>query len=111
MEYYRVISDFDTTSSTLAFFQAIASAVPPLFSVILFVFWLLGTATSYFVILKTTGKKRFFQTLTAMSFVMFLASLLMASLNTVDVVVLNGYWIIFYIMMTGLSWLGLRQYK
>lgn len=111
MDYYRTIDDFSTTSKTLAFFQSIASAVPTYFPMFLFLVWIFGSASSYFVILKTTGKKRFFHSVTAMSFIMFIVALLLASMNTTEVTILNGYWVGFYILMTLFSWYGLTQYK
>jgi hypothetical protein len=77
----------------------------------IFVFWLLGRASSYFIILKTTGKKRFFHSVTAMSFVMFVISLLLSSMNTDTVTIVSGYWVAFYIIATAFSWYGLTQYK
>ena len=81
------------------------------FSTILFFIWIFFTGASYFTILKTTGKKRFFHSLTAMSFIIFLASILIASMNEIDFVFLNGYWVGFYILMTVVSTYMLSQYK
>lgn len=111
MEYYKTMTDLSATPSILTMVQSIALAVPVFFPMLVFVFWLLGSASSYFVILKTTGKKRFFNALTSISFVMFLISLLLASLNTAEITVLSGYWVAFYILATGFSWYGLTQYK
>ena len=111
MEYYQTIADFSNSGVILAFFQSIAVAVPGFFAFFIFIIWLLGSASSYFVILKTTGKKRFFHATTAMSFVIFIASLLLASMNSTDATILSGYWVGFYIMTTLLSYYGLTQYK
>lgn len=113
MDYYTTMGDLTAagTNSFLAFFQAIALAVPMFFPLAIFLFWLLGSASSYFIILKTTGKKRFFHAITAMSFVMFLASLFLAGMNNSDVTIMSGYWVAFYIVATGFSWYGLSQYK
>jgi len=113
MDYYATMGDLTTESvgSFLAFFQAIALAVPMFFSLAIFLFWILGAASSYFVILKTTGKKRFFHVIAAMSFVMFLVSLFLAGMNTASVTIMSGYWVAFYIVATALSWYGLSQYK
>jgi hypothetical protein len=91
--------------------SAVVTAIPPFFSIILFVIWIFGTGSSYFTILKTTGKKRFWHSLTAMSFAMFLASLLIAAMNTATTTFLDGYWIGFYILMTVISWVLLDRYK
>lgn len=92
--------------------SAIVSAIPPFFSIILFMFWLLGTGGSYFAILKSTGKKRFWHSLTAFSFVTFLMSLVVAGMNgTNDLTFLSGYWIGFYILMTVASYILLDRYK
>lgn len=110
MDYYKTISDFGTPGvQTLIY--SVADAVPGFFALALFLIWLLGSASSYFIILKTTGRKRFFHSLTAMSFVMFLVSLMFASMNTLTVTVISGYWVGFYIVMILLSFYGLNQYK
>ena len=105
------MANFSSTPTILSFFQSVSAAVPIFFPLMIFVFWILGSASSYFIILKTTGKKRFFQAITAMSFVMFLVSLLLASLNTPELTMISGYWVAFYIIATGFSWYGLTQYK
>lgn len=110
MEYYKTIADF-SEPTVIAILQSVSLAVPIFFPLIIFVFWLLGSASSYFIILKTTGKKRFFNSLTSMSFVMFLVSLLLASMNTSEVTLISGYWVAFYIIATAFSWYGLTQYK
>ena len=110
MEYYKVMSDLGG-ESILTMIQSIALAVHAFFPVFLFFFWLFGSASSYYVILKTTGKKRFFHTLTSFGFVSFLIALLLASLNTTTITILSGYWVGFYIVMTVISWYILTQYK
>lgn len=110
MDKYKVMADFNE-SGVMPLLSANVSAVPVFFPVILFTFWLLGTGISYFAILKTTGKKRFFHSLTAMSFATFLASLIVAAMNTATMTYLSGYWVGFYILMVvGSSWL-LYNYK
>lgn len=92
--------------------SAIVTAIPPFFSIILFMIWLFGTGGSYFSILKSTGKKRFWHSLTAFSFVCFLMSLVIAAMNgTNDIIFLSGYWIGFYILMTIASFVLLDRYK
>jgi hypothetical protein len=63
------------------------------------------------MILKTTGKKRFWHSLTAMAFVTFLASLLISAMNTATTTYLSGYWVGFYILMIIASWFFLDNYK
>lgn len=111
MTYYKTMADLSTTPTFLSFFQSITLAVSVFFPLLIFMFWLLGSASSYYVILKTTGKKRFFHVLTSLSFVMFIVSLLLASMNTAEITIMSGYWVAFYIVSTILSWYGLTQYK
>lgn len=92
--------------------SSIVTAIPPFFSILLFVIWLFGTGSSYFTILKTTGKKRFWHSLTAFSFVTFLMSLVVAGMNgTNDITFLSGYWVGFYILATVVSFVLLDRYK
>ena len=92
-------------------FSAISTVIPLFFPILLFLIWIFGTAASYFTILKTTGKKRFWHSLTAFSFATFISSLLVAAQNTESITFLNGYWIGFYITMTVVSWVLLDRYK
>jgi len=110
MEKFTTIADLNTTGG-LAMIQSLALATPSFFPMMLFIIWIFGTASSYFAILKTTGKKRFWQSFTAMSFATFILSLPLASLNTPLITVLNGYWIGFFILAVLFSWYGLSQYK
>ena len=91
--------------------DSIVTAVPVFWSTTLFVIWLFLTGASYFTMLKTTGKKRFWNALTAVSFIVFLASLLIAAMNHDDLIYLSGYWVGFYILMTLVSWYMLSNYK
>lgn len=113
MDMYKTIADFSNESIIMAMIYSVASAVPPFFAVALFIIWIFGSASSYFAILRLTGKKRFFHSATAFSFACFIFSLLFASMNdpTVPITVMNGYWVGFYALMTGLSYLGLSFYK
>jgi hypothetical protein len=79
--------------------------------IILFFVWILGTASSYYAILTLTGKKRFWHSLTAMSFATFLMSLILAAMNEADFTFLSGYWVAFYILMTMASYFLLDRYK
>lgn len=109
---YQTIGDLTNSSAGMALFQSISLATNSMFfPLMLFMLWLFGAGASYFTILKLTGKKRFWHSLTSMSFVMFLASLLLASMNTTTAILLNGYWVGFYILMTLGSWYALTQYK
>lgn len=111
VDKYQTLNAFSNNTGSVGILQAVSVAVPPFFPIALFLIWLLGTASSYFAILKSTGKKRFWQSLTAMSFAMFIIALLFASMNTASVIILNGYWVGFYILMTLGSWYALSQYK
>ncbi len=110
MQKYKTMLDFPDSTGVIPILNSIVTAIPPFFSIILFAIWLLGSGASYFAILKTTGKKRFWACLTSMSFVCFLLSLVIASMNNV-IEFLNGYWVGFYILMTLISWYMLSNYK
>ena len=112
MVRYKTMTDFSNgTIGVMPVIESVVTAVPVFFPVTLFLIFLLGTASSYFTILKTTGKKRFWHSLTAMSFVSFILSLVLASMNTATTVIMSGYWIGFYILMTLISWYMLSNYK
>lgn len=107
---YCTMDDFGGVG-VVPLLSSIVTAIPPFFSILLFVIWLLGTGGSYFAILKSTGRKRFWHSLTAFSFVSFLMSLLLAGMNTADITFLSGYWVGFYILMTIASYILLDRYK
>ena len=107
---YKTMADFGG-QGIIPLLKAIITAIPPFFSIILFTIWIFGTGASYYVILKTTEKKRFWNCLTAMSFSMFLASLLIAGMNEAAFTFLSGYWVGFYILMTLASYFLLDRYK
>ena len=111
IEKYKTLRDFNETVGAVPILQSVVTAVPVFFPFTLFMIWLLGTASSYYTVLKTTGKKRFWHSLTAMSFATFILSLYPASMNTAEITYLNGYWIGFYIMMTMASYFMLSKYK
>jgi len=110
MQKYKTMADFGGVG-IIQLLSAVVTAIPPFFSIMLFSLWIFGTAASYFSILKLTGKKRFWHSLTAFSFSMFLASLILVAQNTADITFLSGYWIGFYILMTMISWVLLDRYK
>lgn len=110
MQKYWTATDF-TGSGLIPYMAATVTAIPPFFSVLLFVFWITINAISYFSILAFTGKKRFFHTFLSSSFVMFLVSVVMAAMNTETLTYLSGYWVGFYIVMIGLGWILLENYK
>ena len=110
MQKYLTMTDFGGVG-IIPVLSAVVTAIPPFFSILLFILLVFGTASSYYVILKTTTKKRFFHCLTSMSFVTFLLSLLIASMNTTTIEFLNGYWVGFYIVMVMASWFLLSYYK
>lgn len=110
MQKYITMRDFPDAKGVIPVLNSIVTAIPPFFPIILFVIWLLGAGSSYYAILKTTGKKRFWASLTAMSFICFLLSLVIAAMNN-TVEYLSGYWVGFYVLMTLLSWFMLANYK
>ena len=91
--------------------KAVVTAIPQFFSLTLFSIWIFGTASSYYAILKLTGKKRFLHSLTAMSFFIFLSSLVISAMNEADFTYLSGYWVGFYLLMVLASWFMLDAYK
>lgn len=109
MEKYKVMSDFGGVG-VVPLLDSVVTAVPIFFPVMLFMILLVGTGTAYFSILKTTGKKRFWHCLTAMSFSTFIASLIIASMNS-TITYLSGYWVGFYILMVIASYYMLSNYK
>ncbi len=111
MQKYKTMTDFGNLTGIMPVLSAVSTAIPPFWSIILFVLWIFGTASSYYVILKTTARKRFFHCWTAMSFVCFLLSLIVAAMNTATLTFLSGYWVGFYIVMTMISWFLLSNYK
>ena len=108
---YCTMSDFGG-QGIIPLMKAITQATHgQFFSITLFMIWILGTASSYFSILKLTGKKRFWHSLTAMSFSTFLLSLLIAAMNEASFTFLSGYWVAFYILMTLAAFFLLDRYK
>lgn len=110
MDKYAIMSDFGG-AGVVPVLKSIVTAIPPFFSVILFAIWILGTASSYYSILKFSGKKRFWHSLTAMSFSTFLISLVIAAMNETDFTFLSGYWVGFYLLMTLGAFIALDKYK
>ena len=111
MDKLKTIANFSTDTGAMPIVNSVVTAVPGFWSILLFFLWIFSTAGSYMLILKTTGKKRFWNVFVSMTFIIFLSSLLIVSLNTSTVEHLNPYWVGFYIMMVLLSWLGLSNYK
>ena len=110
MQKYLTATDF-TGSGLVPYMASIATAIPPFFSILLFVFWIAINAASYFAIFALSAKKRFFHSFLASSFVIFLASVVLAAMNTSTITYLSGYWVGFYIVMVGLGWILLENYK
>jgi len=110
MEKFKTMADFGGVG-VIPLLSAIVTAVPVFFPVMLFAIWIFLSGASYYTILKTTGKKRFWHSLTAVSFICFLSSLLIAGMNTTALTFLSGYWVGFYILMTLASWYMLSNYK
>jgi hypothetical protein len=100
-----------TGSGAMPVLKAVSTAVPPFFAVTIFMIWLFGAASSYFAIAKLTGRKRFWNVITAFSFIAFLVSLLVVAMNDSQVTFLSGYWVGFYILMTVGSYFMLSNYK
>lgn len=108
---FCTMSDFGLVTLPNLFKSVTTATNGQFFTVILFFIWIFFTGASYFTILKTTGKKRFWHALTAMSFVTFFLSLFIAAMNEVDFVFLEGYWVGFYILMVSISLFLLDKYK
>jgi len=111
MQPLLTAADFGGTG-LIPYMSAISNNIPIFWSLTLFVLWIVINAASYFAILKTTGKKRFWHTFTAVTFVFFIISLLIASMNGINsIVFLSGYWVAWYILFTVIGWLLLENYK
>jgi len=110
MQKYLEYTDFNG-SGLVPIMSAVSTAVPLFWPMLLFVFWIIINGASYFAILKLTGKKRFFHTFVATSFVIFLASVVISAQNTSTLTFLSGYWVAFYIVMTILGAYLLENYK
>jgi len=110
MEKYLEYTNFNGTG-LVPIMNAVSTAVPLFWPLLLFVFWIAINGASYFAILKLTGKKRFFHTFVATSFTMFLASLTMAAMNTASITFLSGYWVAWYLLMTVIGFFLLHNYK
>jgi hypothetical protein len=111
MNPYLIANDFNGTG-LIPYMSAVSTAIPSFWAATLFVFWIVVNAASYFAILKSTGRKRFWHTFTAVTFVFFLISLLTASMNGInDIIFLDGYWVAWYILWTVIGWYLLENYK
>lgn len=110
MDMYKVAADFNGTG-LVPIMSSVSTAVPQFWSFLLFMFWVAMSAASYFAILKLTGKKRFWHTFTSTSFVIFISSVIIASMNTTTITFLSGYWIGFYLLMIVIGWFLLENYK
>jgi len=110
MQKYLEYTNFNGTG-LIPIISAVSTAVPLFWPLLFFAFWIAINGASYFAILKLTGKKRFFHTFVATSFIMFLASIIMAAQNTTTIVFLSGYWVAFYLLMVVIGWFLLHHYK
>ncbi len=110
MQKYLIMNDFNG-SGFIPIMSAVSTAIPQFWSLLLFVFWIVINAASYFSILKLTGKKRFFHTFTSTSFIIFLVSLVVTAQNTSSIKFLEGYWVGFYILMVVMGYVLLEKYK
>ena len=111
VQLYKTMEDFGEITLRNLFKSIVTATNGEFFPVILFFLWIFFTGASYFTILKTTGKKRFWHSLTAMSFVCFFLSLFIVAMNEADFTFLKGYWVGFYILMTIVSLFMLDKYK
>lgn len=110
MQKYLEYTDFNG-SGFVPVMSAVSTAVPPFWSLLLFVFWIAINGAAYFAILKLTAKKRFFHTFLSTTFIMFIASIIIAAQNTPTITYLSGYWIAFYLLMTLIGYWLLENYK
>jgi len=110
MQKYLEYTDF-AGEGLVPIMSAVSTAIPLFWPLMLFVFWIAIQGASYFAILKLTGKKRYFHSFVAVSFVMFLASIMISSMNNATIIFLSGYWVAFYLLMTVGGWLLLHYYK
>ena len=110
MNKYKTMLDYGGVG-VIPLFKSIVTAIPPFFSILLFFIWILGTASAYYAILSFSGKKRFWECFTSMSFVTFLLSLTIVAMNEAEFTFLSGYWVAFYILMTVISYFLLDRYK
>jgi len=111
MQPYLTAESFSGTG-LIPYLSAISTAIPSFWSATLFILWIVLNAASYFAILKLTGRKRFWHTFTSVTFVFFLISLLIASMNGInDIIFLEGYWVAWYIICTVIGWVLLENYK
>lgn len=110
MQKYLEYTDFNGTG-LVPIMSAVTTAVPLFWPLLFFVFWIAINGASYFAILKLTGKKRFFQTFVATSFIIFLGTVIIAAMNTTTIIFLSGYWVAFYLLMTVIGWFLLHHYK
>lgn len=107
---YKTLTDFPNQSAAVQVLYSVVSAFPNFFPLFLFLFWIFMTASGYFIVLKTSGQRRYWQYSTSISFISFILSLFLVAMNG-EVTVLSPYWIAFYILVTVGSWYGLKQYK
>lgn len=110
MQKYLEYTDF-SGSGLYPIMASVSTAVPLFWPLLIFVLWIAISGASYFAILKLTGKKRFFHSFTATSFVMFLGSLIIVAMNNADVEFLSGYWVGWYLVMSVTGYFLLHYYK
>jgi len=110
MDKYKTMLDFGGVG-VIPILKAIVTAIPSFFSIFIFFFWIIGTASSYYAIYTFTGRRRFWHSLTALSFASFVLSLVVSGMNEASFTFLQGYWVAFYIVMTLTSWFILDHYK
>lgn len=112
MAKYKVMEDFTATGfDVMAILKSLVLAVPGIIPLTLFFFLILMSASSYMVILKTTGKKRFWHSFTSISFVTLILSVVFSSMNEVGFTFLEPYWVAFYLLTTMGGYYMLSNYK
>lgn len=114
MQKYKTMTDFGGTGF-IPIASSLVTAIPQFFSILIFfLVWIGGTLGTYFAVSKLYGRKRFFHSWTAWSLVSFFVSLGIAGMNNYGgngITYISGYWIAFYILMTGVAYFLLDKYK
>ena len=111
MDKYKSIQDFPNSSGAMSLVDPVVTAIPPFFPFLLFIIWIFAAGASYFIVLKTTAKRRFWHCLLGSSFGFFLISLVIAMQNSTSIIYLDGYWVGFYILMVMGSYFMVTNYK
>jgi hypothetical protein len=113
MEKLKTYEDFAGNGSgqVQGVFDSVVTAVPLFFPILMLLLFIGGTLIAYFAILKTTGRKRFWESATAMSFLTFILSGVVYMMNRNELTYLSAYWVIFYLVLTVILFLVMNNYK